>query len=337
MLFNYRIDSAGIFKELTYLKNVANYLLDNKTIAGLKNYNEHKLNEFLIVNRKNKIDTIALGSSRIMLLRKTHLSLEGRPFFNHGLSGAVIEDYIAILGIYKKKKGYIPKNVIISVDPWIFNVNNDNLNWKRLINYYSYLFKKIRNTEYENSTSINKKYLQLINYEYSISNIDKIYSNKIDYYITDSVNIDDSLISSDGSIYYPFDVRYPNIDDIKKNAINAGTYNVYRFKYFNKMSNKKLFKSLIYYLKENNINVTFVLFPYNPITYDLLINNPKYDIIVDVEDFLIDYAKKENIQLLGSYNPYINDFKVNDFSDGMHSLESVVKDLFSNYKKGKVK
>ncbi len=78
----------------------------------------------------------------------------------------------------------------------------------------------------------------------------------------------------------------------------------------------KLFENFIKYLQLNNIKIIFFLPPYNPITYDILMKKPKYHIINRAEEYLINFANKNNIEIKGSYNPHKYNFKYTDFSDG---------------------
>jgi hypothetical protein len=56
-------------------------------------------------------------------------------FFNHGVSGATIEDDIAILELYLEN-GPAPRTIIIDVDPWILNANNRQMSWMTLKGEY---------------------------------------------------------------------------------------------------------------------------------------------------------------------------------------------------------
>ena len=102
---------------------------------------------------------------------------------------------------------------------------------------------------------------------------------------------------------------------------------------FDELNNKDEFENFIAYLKQKGTTVTFVLYPYNPISYNLLIDNKDYVIIRDVEYYLKQFSQKNKIKLLGSYNPHKFNFKSKDFTDGMHGLENVSKIIFEEYKR----
>ena len=101
---------------------------------------------------------------------------------------------------------------------------------------------------------------------------------------------------------------------------------------YKELSNTELFEKLITYLKDNKVNVYFYLTPYNPITYDILVSKEKYKIIDEVEIYVKEFAKQNNIKVVGSYDPHKLNLKNEHFFDGMHSLdiayEIIFKDLF---------
>ena len=51
----------------------------------------------------------------------------------------------------------------------------------------------------------------------------------------------------------------------------------------------KLFEDFVRYLKVNKVEVTIFLPPYNPITYDLLLESNKYNMILTAEKYLINF------------------------------------------------
>jgi len=330
--FNYKVDSLGLFSNSNYLLQAAKTLTSGKMIAGLKNYDERLFQEFIIKNLQVKNDVIAIGSSRTMTLRKRFFLDEKINFFNHSVSGASLEDYIAIVGAYELIHGYLPSTIILGIDPWVFNKSNGQNRWKTLNKYYTYEISKIYNQNNDNKSSINtRKWKQLINYDYTISNL-KFAINLVKhkgkaFYMTTSVKIDALIKETDGSIHYPFKTRFIESSDVEKSAIFYSKKPVYSLENFRKLDNVNLFERFIGYLHSKNIKIIFFLPPYNPITYDLLIEQPEYKIINKVEKYLIQLSNDKNITILGSYNPHKYNFKNEDFSDGMHGHDSVAKKI----------
>lgn len=333
--FNYTIDSAMIFRPSFELRKAADALINGNMIAGLKDYDERQLQKLIIEKSKTKYNVIALGSSRILQIRQRFLESDAGPikFFNHGMSGASIEDYIAILGLYESK-GYLPQRMIIGVDPWVFNKNNGQVRWESLERYYG----KIMGGTYASKNDINstnkRKYFQLINRDYTKTNIKTLISQgqRFNIYTTNTTEIDDYIKEQDGSIHYPFRLRFRNDIDTQKDAKLYANSPVYSLEKFENLSNTKLFEDFINYLQTKNIEVMFLLPPYHPLTYNLLTKNHKYKIIMDVETYLRNVAAAHRIKISGSYCPAQYQFSSIDFFDGMHGKDIVMEKLCKQFK-----
>lgn len=326
-IFNYKVDSLGLFGNPNYLSKAAKTLTSGKMIAGLKDYDERFFQELIIKNLLVKNDVIAIGSSKTMLLRKEYFLKKNIDFFNHSVSGASLEDYIAIVGIYELIHGYMPSTIVLGVDPWVFNKNSGQNRWETLSKYYNYEISRIYNQKLITTSNVNAaKWKQLINYDYTISNI----KSSTNVYITDTIEIDDSIKAVDGSIYYPYKLRYPDHDKVKTLAVKSAKKPVSSLERYRGFTNTKLFEDFIEYLKLKNVNVIFFLAPYHPIAYDLLVKNEDYQIITQVELHLRELAVKHNIDIKGSYNPHLDNFLNEDFIDAAHANENVIKKIFEN-------
>jgi len=336
-IFNFFIDSAGIFGNKSYLSKSATDLVSGKMIAGLTDYDERLFHSLIIKKDKQKVDTIILGSSRAMVTRKKFVVNKKSVFFNHSVSGASLEDYMAVVDLYETKRKYIPKNIIIGIDPWIFNKFNGQLRWSSWKDNYFDILAKVMNKKIDNKFSLNSiKWKQLINYDYTISNIFflKRNFNRDPYYITSILDIEDSVRDLDASLYYPLSLRNPDSKLVKKRALSFVTKGqVYSLEKFERLDNIDEFEKFIIYLKNRDINVSFALFPYNPITYNLLVKDKDYIIIQEVEEYLKQFARDNKLRVFGSYNPDKFNFKNSDFSDGMHGLEIISKTILQEYKR----
>ena len=334
-IFNYAIDSAGVFSQNDELQEVAYALINDKMIAGQENYDERQLQKRVIENSGEKFNIIFVGSSTGMQLRHSFLRFEdgAQKFFNHGMSGSSLEDYMAIIGLYESKS-FLPSKIIIGVDPWIFNKNNNQSRWKSIGKYYMNILGKIYGTKVEN-LSDSSKYLQLINFDYTKANLKALIKNKkTNFYITDSIEVDDFIREPDGSIHYPFGTRFQKDIKTQEMAKLYANAPVYSLENFNNLSNTKLFEDFMNYLQKKNIEVMFMLPPYHPITYKLLVENPKYKIIVDAERYLRNIASTHRIKISGSYNPENYHFSSEDFTDGMHGKDIVMEKLCEKFRDG---
>jgi len=333
-VFNYKIDSLSIYGTSNYLSDATQSLVNGKMIAGLKNYDERVFQKLVINNLQVKNDVIVIGSSRSMKVRKHFISNQKMNFFNHSVSGASLEDYIAIIGIYEKTHGYIPSTVIFGIDPWIFNKNSGLSRWKSLENYYDFEMGKVhRKKEKANFWTLNTvKWKQLFNYDYTIANIQfyksVILENEKIFYVTNTIDINDSIKLPDGSTVDPYSERSPEDDKVEQLAKAYTQGSVFALNNYYAMDNVELFENFISYLQSKGINVIFFLPPYHPTTYDILGNDKKYSHIIIAEKYLKKFAIRHHIKLYGSFNPHTFGFINKDFLDGMHGRENVAKKSF---------
>ena len=100
-VFNYKIDSLGLFGNSNYLSQAAKTLTNGKMIAGLKNYDERLFQELIVKNLQVKNDVIAIGSSKTMLLRKRFFLEEKINFFldNPSITLALISSPVGAFSI----------------------------------------------------------------------------------------------------------------------------------------------------------------------------------------------------------------------------------------------
>ncbi len=319
--FNFFFDSYGFFKKNHTIDYAAQAIANQKIITGLQNYDDRIFQKKVFQNFLQKPQCIVLRSSRSMMIESKMVPHNG-VFFNHSVSGASIEDYIAIIGLYERNN-VLPAKVILGIDPWIFNENNTQTRWKSLNDDYQYglsTFSYIQNKKIEED---NKNiYLQLINYENlknNLLNFQTTLHNKNTLTIISDENVDAMIKRGDGSIAFPFKIRYQNDVETNKLAKIYLAAPIYSVENFNKLSNTQLFEQLITHLQKNGVEVVLFLPPYHPIVYQYFLNYTKYKYVLEAENYLQTLSHKQNIQLFGSYNPDLYGFTSTDFTDGMHA------------------
>lgn len=336
-IFNYKIDSLGLVNQNGYLDKAAIDLSNGKIIAGLRNFDERIFRKKIIENLNEPPEWIAVGSSRIMQLRQDMILSKDIIFQNYSVSGASLEDYMALIQIHRNRFNEYPKNIIIGVDPWIFNKYHGQMRYKSIQESYDDFLKTLGEKDLKRTKNYSN-FLKIFSYEYLIENIKFLLNNFSNgmkgYYIVDSLDVDDSLRLTDGSLYYSLDKRNPNFEEVKQKALEYGNGQVYSLEKFDKISNQKIFERFINHLKKHDVNIIFYLPSYNPYAYDLIIKNQKYKHIQTVEEYLKVFAKRSDIKVIGSYNPHIIDAKSNDFFDGMHALDQLYYKLFKEIKEG---
>ena len=338
-VFNYKMDSNHPYSRLQVLECASDDLLSGKIIAGIENYNDRYLQKLVIKKMKGVPDTIAIGSSRTMLLRASYIGLDQGSFFNHSVAYALLKDHIAILGSYKRK-GAFPKTIILGVDPWLFDKKSETAlyseRWKSLFSDYYYLLTFIKGdistlkVLYEHVQNKVSKAKKLLSYRYTIANYELFLGKKgNNYRVVKNTSVDAYLKMPDGSIYYPFKVRFRDdsiTQEKSQNVLEAIKSYIFQ------LSFQETFISLIDYILNSGTQVIFFLHPYHPNTYQEISRKKELQFVVKIEEMLRSLAKSRNIPVIGSYDPSSFNFSSRDFFDGAHAHDYAVKEIFKGYR-----
>lgn len=329
-VFNYKMDPAGMFRDSSYEYGIAKIMLSGKNVANLYDFDERLVQKYFIENTNVKPEIVVLGSSRVMQIVPTN---NNKRFFNSGVSGASLEDLIAIYGLYRKRN-IKPKMIIIGLDPWILNKNNEQSRWQSLQKEYNYEITQIGEQASADSNTNNiKKIKELVSMPYFLASLDKFKKHskepaKNKYYATDLTYTDVSIKRENGIIIYSKkdrDISLAKVNEIAKTEANSK--DIYSLADFQKLSNTKLFECFIKELVRQNIRVVFFLPPYHPYVYSTICNNPKYRNVHEAEKYFHNVAKKMDIPITGSYNPNKMHLSENDFYDGKHLKETAFKKI----------
>lgn len=334
---NYSIDPANIFQSGQYEKDIAKLLCDSMNVTNIVNYDERLLQKFFIECTDQPPDILILGSSRGMLISSDFF--ENKNIKNNSVSGASIEDYLAIYHLYQRRK-MKPKVVLFCLDPWILNDNNGQNRWMSLTDDYFLMYEKIGGNTFgdkkdkfliKQKNSV-KKYYELVSFSYfqeSLSNLEL--KGRTIYYPTKNKVNDTFTKLTDGSICY--NKKYREKSDIEieneaKNYINSNPlYSLGNFTVLSKR-NQEIFESFVKYLIGKNTKILFFLSPYHPAVYDFFSKSNQYKIVLETESYFEKIAMKYKIQIIGSFDPHKFKLINSDFYDGMHCKEAPIKKIF---------
>jgi hypothetical protein len=328
-LFNFLIDSHGAFSKGRGLGRAARFLINNTMVAGeFGRFEERELQRLVIRDYPHRRDIIALGSSRSFLMRKRFIPGD-KDFFNHSVTAAGIPDYVTIIGMYRER-GQLPRVVMLSVDPWVFNQNNRTGDWwQPLTRYYDLVMAEI----YGRSTRRNpiniSQYMQLINLEYTTTNYQYLRKGR-KLVPVNSTDINDFIREPDGSLHLPYSMRFA-----KAEKTITSPANVIPLKFlqdFEHLSHTGLFEDFVQYLKDKGVDVVLVLLPISPSLYEHLRKSPQGQIVLSVEDYLKNVAARYDVKLIGSYNPKPYGFTGKDFFDTIHGHEWVAQKILAEYR-----
>jgi hypothetical protein len=342
---NYLVDPANLFQAGrqidSYEKGLAELLLARKNVANVSNYDERLLQKYYIHGMTRPKDVVVLGSSRSMSIHSSQFP--GQTFFNNGVSGATIEDYIAVTEM-DLQQGLKPSTVIMGLDPWVLNRNHGQIRWKSLESEYRAGLKRLQIGLGDNAAASGlslEKYLELISPAYfqaSLRKLAELVKNPEtvhSYYPTQDVEADGAIRLSDGSLNYDVKTRVSTVEEVHQQALAyMNTYPVYSLGTFWELDAdlKTQLESLVDTLRNERIRVVFFLPPYHPEVYVRLMASENYRIIGEAQRYLTDLADKKGVTLVGSYNPLDVGCGPGDFYDGMHPRESCIDKIFKTYK-----
>ena len=338
MFINYFVDPGGLFRAVGYEKGIARILAKGLNVANVNNYDERLLQKYYIDADKKPKDVIVLGSSRVLQMNAGNS--DSNKFFNHGVSGATLEDLFSIYEMYEDKNK-LPHTIILGLDPWLLNINSGQLRWQSLRKYdlafmnrlqggktistFFYRYDCLKFDITRGLNLISPSYFQVaIRYLiHHMPELIKTWKAKKNYYATslDNLDVDKRLDVdiriADGTIGYGKVGILKMREDVITYVTNDPVYSLGKFYELDRVSQRN-FEKFIAYLLKKDIKVIFFFPPYHPYVYTYLMNSTQYQIIAKVETYFRTIGNQKNIMVIGSYDPRQCGLAEEDFYDGMH-------------------
>jgi len=341
-IFNYTVDATCMFSRAHIIERASDDVLSGKIVITPRNIS-HRLFQKKIIKKIKKVpSTIAIGSSRTITLRASYLGLDNESFFNHSVPDGVLNDLITILGCYKEK-GAFPKTIIIGIDPAMFDERfGTDGRWKFIASSYYHLLAYIRDdipklklmydlikTQWEAKVL---KMKWLLSYQHAITNY-KYYHNVlkrgVDYMVVQDTSVDDWLVTPDGSIYFPYSIRFRN-EAVSFEKCLLIMRN--RIKKYGEITFKEDFINLIDYLLSTDTHIIFFLSPYHPYVWQEISKKGERHLIFDVEEMIRSVAQPRKIPIIGTFNPHRFNFTNRDFWDAIHIHDHALVKIFKGYR-----
>ena len=315
-------DKSRIFDN-EYEQKIVRILSKGKNATNISNYDDRKFQEIFINNLEFRPDIVVIGSSRSFSIDSS--LFRGKSFVNLSVSRASIYDFIAIYQLLKLNNK-LPKKLILSVDPWIFNEKNHHSRWLTLEKYYNQFTGK------ESGDEINwfiiRQAFSISYFQESLFEIKSRLKGLDEPIPTFEIYNESNTKLKDGSLVYKDEIRNASIAIVKRKAGNYILGNNYGLSDYSSHSNELLnhFISILRNANRNKVEVVLFLAPFNPFIYDDLIS--KFPMIIKTEKLLNDIAIQFNVKIMGSYDPSHHNLDFNDFYDGLHLRKKKIDSLF---------
>ncbi|MCW7498816.1 acyltransferase family protein [Leptospira soteropolitanensis] len=313
LLFGYSF--SKVFKDYEAEEKTASLLTKHSSVYFTSIRNEAVFMEHLINAQITSPDIVVIGSSRIMQIR----SPDQRKLLNLGISGSSFRDIIGMTYLVDKKLK--PSIIFIGVDPWLFSaLDNIDARYKSLEKAYFSSLGQVQADKNSNAS----EFKNLIQKFYDITTFSmQIPSN-------DLPEIKPKK-RSDGSHVYDTLYISKSQDEIEAGFEGLLKYN--DVQNYSKKSHFKKVKSLEYefikFIEAQSLkrNVVLVLSPYHPKLFERM--KKELSVIIEIEKIFRKVAKERNIQITGSYDPFVAGCNIEEFFDGMHPKDSCMNKIVS--------
>lgn len=341
MVFNYYLDAGNQFYRANKVEEkLATAFLNKENIKYNANYNERGIHKLVLERLNERPEVLVLGSSRAMLIN--HTAFSHASFYNSWISSASLEDHLAIYYLYQKR-GWQPDVLVIGLDPWLLDKNNNMKKWKiGFTAEYNEARKLLLGHEqptpikyFDQLNGLWVKYSQLLSFIYFKSSLLRYFSPS---FINDGFLINPpgdacptcDTRQADGTSFYPAIREKMTPTQIKSAALDAVSNFNNDFGEFTQLNQDYMtvFEAFVRHLTAHHVKVIFYLPPIAPYAYAIFKGNQDYKLIFAAEDYFIAIAEKYHATILGSYNPANLDLTMEDFLDGFHIKKQGLAKIF---------
>jgi hypothetical protein len=319
---NYFGDCANLFNK-GYEDKIIELRTSGNFVTNVLNYDERLVQKVVIEKMQKCPNFAVLGSSRSMLVNSDYL---GNSMINLSVSAASIQDYIGIFWLLKKK-GSIPPQIIINVDPWLLTENLAIVRWKSLEKEYNEFNGIVENNFFEKYT----KYQQLFSISYFQCSLKEFAQKKSDPISTKQPFNEKNTIAPDGSLIYGDKYRNQTSQQVDEAVSKLISEDATNLLYKGEISNK-LFVDFSKVLKEINKSgskIYFFFAPYHPLYYDFQKKNGNN--LKKFESRIRQLANAEKIEIIGSYDPQSIPKENLGFYDGIHCKPETISWILKSF------
>jgi hypothetical protein len=336
---NQRLNISGNNSSLE-IYNLSINQKQNDTLVSKNLFDQRQWVRGMIEGQKRCPEILVFGSSTVGIVSND--SFSRHTFLNAWLTGPTIEDYEAIFQLLHESM-CIPKNILVGVDPWLFNSQEKSDRWKSLLEYYwryqhnqfkvSYWIEIAKNkwsSFKENLSYVTTKQSVLkIWSDQSIHKSEAILISESIQKICDSDHLQELIpFSSKGFYVRDFDGHYEScnqfllsdkkIKDIASNYLIRNTHSMASWKEFD-MNTANRFEKMISTFVQRGSNVVVFSPAYHPITHAILVKDQRTSAMLQKMNFVLgDIAKKNLTPYLNFQDSALLGCKDSDFDDSHH-------------------
>jgi len=319
---NYNVDASFIFTADSH-EDMAKLALEGNIVVCPLNYNERIYQICIVRNMKSMPDTIVIGSSRGM-----HLGEEITGYsnmYNNCVSGACIEDYYGLLGLYYEKYGNLPRRIIVETSPWVLFEYNPESRWTTNKEYYNYcydFYNTVNGVNLIMNSNLNTEnpYISLSYFQYNIKQFKEKGMNVFDVEARISKDVSELADNPDGSIRYSADEENESEHRLSRVQNMSGAVSYQNIQDMTELGETKVkdYEKLIDYLLNNGCEVIIYMAPFSETQCGYSIDqgfNASFEL---VEQYLRELANEKGIQIVGGFDSRKFGLTDKRFIDYMH-------------------
>ncbi len=331
---NYAVDAASVIRPQH--TQMAKLSLAGNIVAVPENYNE-RVYQMCIVNNFGEIpETVVIGSSRGMFIGEEVTGYNN--IYNNCVSGACLEDYYALLGLYYDKFHVLPKRVIIETSPWVFYAGNPEGRWREDSRYYDSacsFFERVNGEELiENSnTDAENPYISLSYFRYNIAQWKEQGYKLLKEDARISIDVTEAADYPDGTRRYQASSENESKDRLNKVLSTSGACTYQNSNDMMEIDPEKSFgyENLIDYLQNNGTEVIIYMSPFSVTQCKYSFDDNLNPGFLLAYDYIINFARNRNLEVHGGYDAREFDLSDIRFMDFMH-LDRTGTNFVWNYK-----
>jgi len=329
---NVYVDPGGVFHR-GQEKQIAKYLLEGDNVANVYNHDDRQGLRYYVEGLKEKKDILVFGSSRTMVVDSEFFP--GERLFNASVTAGTLRDVVVNYELFHEK-GLVPRKVVIGIEPYMLNGAFDNKLY--LEDAYRRALARLGLPVVEStpfwSRVVDRRYAQLLApayFQVSVRNLDKVIAlGRPQPCPTKEFEVDTQMARADGSLNYGKARRTRDAAEIRRKAERFTLRNPEELANFRvlDLNLRRMFETFASSLLEEGVEVIFLMAPYHPITYRMMLDNQAFRCVGEAKDYFEAYAAQHHIPVYGSYDAGACGVAENDFYDAVHLSRQALLRVF---------
>lgn len=320
VMFSFAVDPARLVTTGRAEEAIARTLASGKHVVNFTIYNDRAIEKSLAGMRPRRADVMVLGSSRIQMLRDS--AFPGEVMVNAAMSGAVLDDILAVYALYDIVTRR-PKRLVIAMDPWSQSYSAP-MGWRSLIFERAALLERlgIATSPWKDQYTRTKAVLtQLASPEYfrlSALAFRRSGLSTMKWAATTREQNGPMTKLSNGVVVWPI-ISEDSAARITARYLQHGFQEDIRFQRLAERRDRHsdVLERFLRYLHDTGVPVTLVLVPYPPEVYaafTTLAGNP----VAVVDTSLRSMAARTGARVIGGYDPARFGVTRRDYYDESH-------------------